>query len=216
MTLETFGTLLVGAFLALLGGLATTYFVRWQRRRDSHLVIFLELEDLRGLLATVHFMILQKIGRLDVKSLRWFIPVALDHKSPESPPREALSRMAAKTDEELQMDVDAFNAFNAAQKQTGINLKTYGLQFTDAHLSDVALFAPLLQKSILDIRSSLKLFNADVNLAMSLHKKTYDVGMTKESVDDIWKAVQAIYEALGIRAKQISEQCAEILKHKDC
>ena len=112
------------AFLALLGSLATAYLLRWQRRRDTRRVIFLELEDLRGTLATVVFVIRSRTGTLDVKSMRWFIPSALDHKSPESPPQAWLESSAASTDAELQNDIDSFNA---TQKGKGINLKTHHL-----------------------------------------------------------------------------------------
>ena len=78
------------------------------------------------------------------------------------------------------------------------------------------MFEPYLQKSVMEIRSSLQLFNADVDLAMEIHKKTFDAGMTTEAFNDIRSALQPIYETLAIRAKRISELCAEILKHKDC
>ena len=204
--MDVYVPLLVGWVLGLLSPHFTGWIARRSRRCELKRTIKMEFEELRVTLATAAWIMLCKTGELDVKFMRWYLPIALSSRQSivDALPREKMVPLSQKTDSELQVDVDALISLSAT-KGHGLNLKKYELPFLTAHQSELVIFDNEFQKNVLEVISSLRLFNSDVDMVRTLSLKVFEPGMQRDIFDTIYGNLHSLYRSLAVRAKDICD-----------
>ena len=78
------------------------------------------------------------------------------------------------------------------------------------------MFEHTFQRYVLDVRSSLILFNSDVELVMTLSLKVLDPGMDEETSNVIQGNLLNLNRALAVRAQEMCDVIGHLLKHRTC
>lgn len=206
--LETILAILLGWLLGLLTPVISDRIRRPYRRRDLVRAVVEEMLSLQYTLATVAYLVRSRRADLPDAFLDLILPLFEQYEGPDRSDSfiETLKKFRAIPERDRSAILQTKQDSNV-----GMALRQYSMPLFATQIADLAICSPDFQRSVLNIRYHLDLYNQLVPYTHSLFEKTYNKPSPEDRASLIANQERG-YRDAGVRAEIIVQAISDLRK----
>jgi len=201
--------LVLGWAMGLLAVPITERIRRRYRKRDLMQAVLEELFGLQYTMALVAYRIRARSAEITDEFLDSILPIVEKYAGPDSQPRivDGIKNLRKQPEKDRIAQHLAVKNPNA-----GILLKQYALPLLGAQIADLAICALPFQRTVLNIRYQLDLFNQSVPYLQTLFDKTFTV-TDAQNRQTLINNMEEGYRDLARRAETMVKAIDDLRRH---
>lgn len=205
--------LLLGWSLGLLSPLITNMINDKIKMKELKQCIFLELDELRILLAILRYQLESKYNKLSIELIDYLIPIFENSKGMNSTENtlKALKKFKTLSEEEFNQIIENYKVPGS------LSIKKLDIPFLKSKIEELGVFDTDLQRQLLNINYMLDLYNRQVEENRYYYKMTFDGNISDENHIIVSESLNQSYNELTLRVRVLMkciDSFMEVLNNK--